>query len=420
MRISTITGRVLAIDGGTPTRSKPWPTYDKGDGAIGIREEEAAVRAIRSQRLFRYDTRPYAETEVGRFETALRDYFGCGHALAVSSGTAALALSFMAAGIGPGSRVACPVFTFAATPSAILLAGATPVLVPVDEDLHVDLAELERTLPEVDAVVVVHMRGSAEDMDAITALAEQAGVPVFEDAVPAFGVRLRGRLLGTFGRTGSFSTQSDKSINTGEGGFVITEDTELAARATVLSGAYEGRVRRHFGSVALDDLSLPLYSLRMDEVRGAMATVQLETMPARLENLSSNYAYICSMLQGVKGVEPRRAVDSAVLGDALLLRLEGGAVADSTWFAHALRAEGFDARAFADVDDRNVRAFWNWRFLEQTHSGRSERLLAQSARFVSAMVDIPLSASLTPADCEELVEVTARIASHWRTRRGSV
>lgn len=419
MSTSGTLGRALAIDGGTPTRSKPWPTYDRGDVFIGSGEEEAAVRAIRSQRLFRYDTRPYADTEVGRFETAVRKYFGSAHALAVSSGTAALALSFMAAGIGPGSRVACPVFTFAATPSAILLAGATPVLVPVDEDLHVDLAELESVLPEVDAVVVIHMRGSAEDMDAIVALADQAGVPVFEDAVPALGVRLRGRLLGTFGRAGSFSTQSDKSINTGEGGFIVTDDTELAARATVLSGAYEGRVRRHFDSIALDDLSLPLYSMRMDEVRGAMATVQLETMPSRLENLSSNYAYICSLLEGVEGVRPRAAVDAAVLGDALLVRLEGGGPADSAWFARALRAEGFEARAFGDSQDKNVRAFWNWRFLNRPQSEHAEQLMARSAGFVSAMVDIPLSASLTPADCDELTEGIARVAAARRADRWS-
>ncbi|MFF2328372.1 MULTISPECIES: DegT/DnrJ/EryC1/StrS family aminotransferase [unclassified Streptomyces] len=406
------TDRPLAMYGGTPIRTAPWPTYDKGDAFIGPAEEAAAVRVIRSSRLFRYDTRPHAETEVGRFESLAQDCFGTSHALAVSSGTTALALSLMAAGIGPGSRVACPVFTFAATPSAILLAGAEPVLVPVDEHLHIDLEALRQALPGVDALMVVHMRGFAEDMDAIVSLADEAGLPVFEDAVPAMGLRLRGRSLGTYGRAGAFSTQSDKSINTGEGGILVSDDLDLMARATVLSGAYEGRVRRHFEGLPLDDLSLPLFSFRMDEIRGAIATAQLERLPDKLARLSSNYAWITDALTAVDGIEVRKAIDSAVLGDALLLKVGGADAAEAAWFAKALRAEGIDARAFGDLVDRNVRAFWNWRFLD---TSVHEDSLAASAVHVGRIVDIPLAASMTAQDCREVVAAVERVARHLRT-----
>jgi dTDP-4-amino-4,6-dideoxygalactose transaminase len=412
----TVTPRALAIDGGTPTRTAPWPTYDKGDRLLGDAEEAAAVRVIRSRRLFRYDTRPHAETEVGRFEERFRDFCGSAGALAVSSGTTALALSLMAAGIGPGTRVACPVFTFAATPSAILLAGAEPVLVPVDEDLHVDLEALERTMRHVDAVMVVHMRGAAEDMDAIVVLADQAGVPVFEDAVPAMGVRLRGRNVGTFGLAGAFSTQSDKSINTGEGGIVVSDDLGLVARATVLSGAYEGRVRRHFATAELDDLALPLYSFRMDELRGALAAAQLDSLPSRLERLAANYSWITAELSDVEGIRARRPIDAAVLGDALLLMIQSGTAADAEWFARALRAEGIDARAFGDPTDRNVRAFWNWRFLKKAADDPNGPLVS-SVRHVARTVDIPLSASMDDRDRADLVSAVRLVAHHLPSAR---
>ena len=134
----------LAIDGGVPVRTAPWPTYDKGAVFVEPQDEEAAIRAIRSHLYFRYDYRPYDQTECGRLEAALCRYFGSKHALAVASGTAALALAIMAAPIPSGSVIACPGFTFSATPSAIVLAGCTPLLVEVDENLQLDIDDLRR------------------------------------------------------------------------------------------------------------------------------------------------------------------------------------------------------------------------------------------------------------------------------------
>src|SRR5260370_6714073 len=205
------------------------------------------MRAVSGHMYFRYASRPHNETECGKFESELCRYFGSRHALAVSSGTTALALAIMSAQIPPGSLIACPGFTFAATPSAIILAGCTPFLVEVDEDLHLDAADLrKRWTPEIKGIMVVHMRGFAADMEALIDLADELGVPLIEDAVPALGAEYRGRKLGTFGLVGAFSTQSDKSLNCGEGGFLVTDDAAVFAQAVVLSGAYAGRYLRHF------------------------------------------------------------------------------------------------------------------------------------------------------------------------------
>ncbi len=294
-RLALATGP-LAIDGGAPVRTGAWPTYDKGAVFVHQQDEQAALRAIRSHLYFRYDCRPHYETECGKFESELCLYFGCRHALAVSSGTAALALAIMAAQIPPGSLVACPGFTFAATPSSIILAGCKPLLVEVDENLQLDLGDLAaRWTPEIRAIIVVHMRGFAADMDALGDFAARRGVPVIEDAVPALGAEYRGRKLGTLGLAGAFSTQSDKSLNCGEGGFLITDDSEIFARAVVLSGAYEGRYLRHFPDTdppISTDLDLPLFSFRMDEIRAAMLRSELGRLPVRLDCFRRNYEYV--------------------------------------------------------------------------------------------------------------------------------
>lgn len=410
----------LAVDGGPPTRTRPWPTYDKGDVFIAAEDEAAATAAIRSRLYFRYDHRPFEETNTGRFERRLTEVFGTRHALACTSGTTAIALSLLALGLPPGSPVACPAFTFSATPSAIILAGHRPVLVEADEDLHMDVADLRRVLAEgARAVVVVHMRGYASDMPAICAAAADHGVPVVEDAVPALGARLGDRHLGTFGTFGAFSTQSDKSLNTGEGGFLLTDDSEAFARAAVHSGAYEGRMSRHFGGEppAVDDLAYPIFGFRMDEIRAALADALLQRLPQRLELHRRNHDHVVERLEKLGGLAMRRPVsEGAYLGEALNFRLPGVSAAGASWFARALRAEGIEARALGCRHDTNIRAFWNWRFLVGPDANAARARLPHTARYVTESIDIPLSANLTIEDCDQLVSAVRKVLAAFPGR----
>jgi dTDP-4-amino-4,6-dideoxygalactose transaminase len=403
----------LALDGGPPVRRAPWPTYDKGDVFVSPADEDAAIAAIRGRLYFRYDYRPFAETWTGRLERKLADYFGVTHALACTSGTTAIALALMALSLPAGSPVACPAFTFAATPSAILLAGHRPVLVECDENLHLDVTDLRRVLAAgAAAVVPVHMRGFASDMLAILAAAQEAGVPVVEDAVPALGARLGGRLLGTFGEFGAFSTQSDKSLNTGEGGFLLTDDTEAFCRAVVYSGAYEGRCRRHLSGTraAVPDLDHPIYGVRMDEIRAALAGSMLDRLPERLALHQRNYRQVVDGLAGLDAIALRQPVaEGAYLGEALVFRLPGASDAQAAWFARAMRAEGVDARSLGDPADCNVRAFWNWRFVVGPDAAAARAALPATSRYVAEAVDVPLSANLGPADCEHLVAAVRKV-----------
>lgn len=405
----------LALDGGAPVRSRPWPSYDKGDVFINPEDEAAAIGAIRSHLYFRYDFRDLADTACGRLERRAAAWFGTRHALAVSSGTAAIALALMAAGLPKGAKVVVPGFTFAATPSAVVLAGCEPYLVECDDDLNFDVDDLRRRWrDDIAAILVVHMRGVASDMRAIRAFADARGVPVIEDAVPAMGADLDGRKLGTFGRAGCFSTQSDKSINTGEGGLLVTDDSALHARAIVLAGAYEGRMRRHFGEAERDalpsDLELPLLSMRMDEIRAALAEAQFDRLGLRLADFARNYEAIHDALGAVPGLRLRRApAPGAVLGDSLVFMVEAG---DPARFAAALRAEGIGARLLGAADDTNVRVFWNWRFLFPGEDPDAIKArLPRTAALLERAIDVPLASTLTANDVDDLVTAVRKVAA---------
>jgi dTDP-4-amino-4,6-dideoxygalactose transaminase len=418
-RVSPHASSSLAIFGGSPVRTAPWPTYDKGDAFISPTDEAAAIAAIRSHRYFRYDNRSHEQTCAGRLERRLCEVFGTRYALACASGTTAITLGLLALDLPTGSPVACPAFTFPATPSAIMLAGHRPVLVDCDRNLHLDLAHLEALLAGgARAVVPVHMRGYAEDMPAVLALTKRYGAKVVEDAVPALGAKLHGRYLGTFGDFGAFSTQSDKSLNTGEGGFLLTSDPDAYARAVVLSGAYEGRVNRHFNGVApVDDLVYPIYAFRMDEIRAALAGALLNRLPSRLAAHRRNHDHVMAELAKLDQIELRQPVaEGAYLGEALMFRLPGATPADCAWFARALCAEGIDARALGDPDEVNVRAFWHWRFMPGTDPAAARAALPRAARYIGEAIDIPLSANLTYADRDDLVTAMDKVLMAFRYR----
>jgi dTDP-4-amino-4,6-dideoxygalactose transaminase len=398
----------------SPIRTKTWPAYDKGHVFVDEEDLDAPMRALQKRHYFRYDYRSYGDTEVGRFEQALQGFLGVDHVLAVSSGTAAIALGLLSLGLEPGSLVACPGFTFAATPSAIVLAGHRPVLVECDEDLHLDLEDLQRKLSgDIRAIVVVHMRGFASDIAAIVDLARQRNIPVVEDAVPALGVRVGGKALGTFGTAGSFSTQSDKSLNTGEGGFLVCHDPTQFAKAIVLSGAYEGRYRRHFAGRVPEicDLDFPLLSFRMDEIRAALAHAEIERLPLRLAILQNNYNYVAEQLSGIPRIRLRQPTSSgSFLGDALIFRMPGAPVDEVVHRAAALVREGIGARCLGSPNDANVRCFWNWRFLFR---GKTQaevmQLLPRTVTYLRQAIDIPLSPTLTKDDCDDLIAAVHKV-----------
>lgn len=223
------------------------------------------------------------------FERELAMYLGVKHALAVSNGTAALYLSLKALGIGPGDEVVVPDFTFFATASTVLLAGAVPVLADIELDTYtIDPFDLERAVGDrTKSIIPVHLYGHPADMDAVSEVSRDRGLYVIEDCAQALGAEFRGRRVGGLGHAGAFSFYPTKSITTGEGGAVATDVDRVADLVRLLRN--HGQRSRYYHvelgwNMRMTDLqaALGLSQLRrverMNEKRRELARVYMEEL----------------------------------------------------------------------------------------------------------------------------------------------
>jgi len=203
------------------------------------------------------------------FENEFAAYCGTTYGVGVNTGTSAIHLALLAAGIGPGDEVITVPFTFVATVAAIENAGATPVLVDIDpRTFTLDVAQLAAAItPRTRAIVPVHLYGQPADMDPILAIAREAGVVVIEDAAQAHGAEYHGRRAGSMGAMACFSFYPGKNLGAyGEGGMVVTADPELARRLRML---------RDWGAEKKYHHVMKGYNFRLDGIQGAVLRVKL-------------------------------------------------------------------------------------------------------------------------------------------------
>jgi dTDP-4-amino-4,6-dideoxygalactose transaminase len=231
------------------------------------------------------------------FEEAFAQHLGCRHAVAVSSGTAALHLAYRAAGVDSGDEVIVPSFTFVATASAVLYCGARPVFADIVgiEEPSIDPVDVERRITSrTKAVTAVHFAGYPAAVDPLAALCRDRGLTLIEDAAHAPSADMNGRKLGTFGRAGAFSFFSNKVLSVGEGGMVATDDDELAERVRRLRshGMTSGTWDRHRGHADRYDVVEIGFNYRLDEVHAALGLVRLRRLApeiARRRELTRTY-----------------------------------------------------------------------------------------------------------------------------------
>src|SRR3954464_9214162 len=220
------------------------------------------------------------------FEAAFAQHLGVRHAVAVSSCTAALHLSYLAAGVGPGDEVIVPAMTFAPTAAAAIYCGATPVFAEIagPHDLSLDPADVARKLtPRTKAVCVVHFAGYPA---AVRELREVCGdIPLIEDVAHAPYAHVDGRALGSFGLAGAFSFFSNKVLACGEGGLLATDDDAVAEQARLLrsQGMTSGTWSRHTGQTETYDAVAMGFNYRLDEPRSALLLSRLRRLRAGVE-----------------------------------------------------------------------------------------------------------------------------------------
>ncbi len=221
------------------------------------------------------------ETEA--FEAEFAEFLGVRHAVAVSSGTAALHLALLAVGVKPGDEVILPSLTFVATANAVLYAGAVPVFADVKsiKDWTVSAARIEENITEATrAIIVMHYGGFPCEMDTVRNLAKRYELVVVEDAAHAPGATYKGRKLGAWGDVGCFSFFSNKNMTTAEGGMVVTDDSQIATELRLLRshGMTTLTWDRHQGHSFSYDVIRTGFNYRMDEIRAALGRVQLRKL----------------------------------------------------------------------------------------------------------------------------------------------
>ncbi len=284
-----------------------------GHEIIGEEEQKEILDVLSRKVLFRYEFEDRREGvyKVETFEREFARYCGVRQALAVSSGTAALRVALAALGVGPGDEVITQGFTFVATWEAILDAGAVPVFAEIDETLCLDPNDLEaRITPRTKAVIPVHMCGGQARVEEIVAAAGRHGVPVIEDTAQSCGGRLGQRALGSFGALGTFSFDSVKTLTTGEGGMVITDDEELYLRAS----EYHDHGHDHDPAVGrgLEKRRFFGFNYRMMELQGALGLAQLRKLePVILPGQRENKRVLREALQKHDGIAFRDLPDPA-------------------------------------------------------------------------------------------------------------
>jgi 8-amino-3,8-dideoxy-alpha-D-manno-octulosonate transaminase len=280
-------------------------------GAVVYDQEEirSISEVIENQSPFRYYG-PNLQGKTDAFEKEAAQFFGVKHALAVSSGTAALMVALRAIGVGPGDEVIIPAVTFVACAGSVVSCNAIPIFCDVDESLNLDPDALEQCINErTKAIMVVHLQGSSADMTRILAIARKHGLKVIEDSAQSFGTTYQGQYVGTMGDIGTFSLQINKTITAGEGGLVIMNDDELHERAIMAHD--QGGVRNENGYVIVNPDCPGFYgeNYRMSELTGAVALMQLRKVTDIVDTMKVNAAKILDGLVGIEGLALRKNFD---------------------------------------------------------------------------------------------------------------
>jgi dTDP-4-amino-4,6-dideoxygalactose transaminase len=241
--------------------------------------------------------------KVAEFEENFAEYIGVKHAVASSSGTTALHLALLAAGVGPGDEVITTPFTFAATGNSILYVGAKPVFVDIDhETYNLDPEKIEKEVTDkTKAIMPVHLYGQPADMDPIQEKADDHKLIIIEDAAQAHGAIYNGKKTGSLGDMGCFSFYPTKNMTTSEGGIITTNSDEMAEKARVLRAHGESERYTH---VVLG------YNFRMTDIAAAIGIVQLKKLEKFNEKRIKNAKYLTEQIDKINGIKPPYVPDN--------------------------------------------------------------------------------------------------------------
>ena len=376
---------------------------------------ERAAAVMRSGRLHRYNVVDGEVPETVRLENEFATHMGARFCLACTSGGYALQTALRAFGVSPGEPVLTNGFTLSPVPGAIAAAGASAVLVEITDDLVIDVDDLVRKARSSAARVLMlsHMRGHIADMGALMDAADELGIAVIEDCAHTMGARWGNTRSGAHGIAACFSTQTYKHINSGEGGFITSDDEELMARATILSGSYM-LYGRHDAVPAGDvfdrvRLETPNCSGRMDNLRAAILRPQLAELDRLVDAWNERYRAIEEVLEVVPGVRlPRRPAQEHHVGSSIQFQVPGLDEARIRELVRTCLARGVELKWFGDAEPvAYTSRYDSWRYLERQSLPATDRILA-------SLLDMRIPLTFSVEDCRLIGRIIAECVAAIR------
>ncbi len=413
----------LAIEGGAPVRTQPFPTVGNASGRrMGEEEIRNLTEAIHSGRLFRY-----GGTFVTRLEQEFARLHGAKHAIAATSGTTALHVAVGAVQPNPGDEIITSPITDMGTIIPILFQNAIPVFADLEPDTYcLQPRSVEERLTErTAAIVVVHLFGQPTDMDPILELAGRRGIPVIEDCAQAYLAEYHGKLVGTMGALGCFSMQQSKHMTAGDVGIVITDDDELATRARLF--ADKGWPR---GGEAREYLFLG-NNYRMNELTGAVACAQLGKVESVVAARRAAAEKLNARVRQIPGVNPPGVRAGCrhsywqypITIDEEVLR------ASPRDFVAALSAEGVPAgHGYIGRPIYMTQMLYNRTAYGTSHCPWTCEYAARNIQYQESdcpntveilrrIIVMPMNENYTDQDINDIAEGLDKVAAHYRSKR---
>lgn len=371
----------------------------------------AAVEVMRSGRLHRYNVVPGEESQASLLERDYAAYQSSRYCLATASGGTALQLALRAVGVRPGDKVLTNAFTLAPVPGAISAVGGEPVFVEITEDLVIDIDDLPRKASASGARVLLLslMRGHLPDMERLMEVAGTCGLTVVEDCAHTMGATWNGRKSGSFGVAGCFSTQTYKHLNSGEGGFLTTDDAGVMARAVILSGSYMlyGRHGAAPGPEAFEEAryEMPNTSSRMDNLRAAILRPQLAALDANVERWNERYQIVAAGLRHARPIYlPVRPMQERYVGSSIQFLVPGITAEAARGFVAACAGLGVELKWFGNADPVGFTSTHrSWRYVDP-------QVLPATDQVLSGLFDMRIPLTFSVRDCAHIGEIIANAA----------
>jgi dTDP-4-amino-4,6-dideoxygalactose transaminase len=347
--------------------------------------------------------------EAALLEEEFAALVGRRYCVAVNSGGCAIYLALKSVGVEAGDAVLVNAFTLAPVPGAIAHAGAQAVLVDIDERYVIDIDDLEAKARSSGArfVLLSYMRGHLPDMDRLGAVCERLGLTMVEDCAHTMGATWAGRLAGSFGAAACFSAQTFKHVNSGEGGLVVTDDEDVAARAILRSGSYmlyaQHRARPPEEVFERHRYTTPNCSMRMSALAAALIRPQLALLPARVQAWRSTHASLVALLDGIPNLKvPARPPEEGFVPSSLQFSVTDLDASRTRRFVHECAAHGVHVKWFGEDEPVGFTSRHDhWRYI--AHTGAAPT----ADRVLAGLCDLRLPLSLTAEDCRTLAAVLA-------------